>query len=409
MKYILAFALVLLMSSAAMGVEVVMTASGAADDLFYDYDGADTFTPYERDSLIVGYRASTSRFYGFGITFDRVLIPQDATITSCVLRVKTKRAFSVVDLGTSYTIAFNLLPHETAPNAGNWYAGNSPGYGGQSATIATNTEFDINCGTTSLQNTVGLDTWAYGNSVTVYVADDAASDSYLILQSVQTFAHTLTVNYTYTPPSSGRQAYRVVASADDCTDDGSGTYLTEAYTYFETGYDNGFRFQNIQVPQGSVIDTAIIENMPYDLANNGTIVNMRITGDDTDDAATFSDHTNFAARTRTTAQTDWSAIPTWTYGTRQDTPNFKTVFQEIVDRPGYAAGSDAAFFIKNNASTGGSRHSYCYDGDPLRALVFRVTYSAPSSGTTPSARRRKMMLGACDELFPIWGEWEAVQ
>lgn len=415
MKYILAFAIVLLMSSAAMGVEVVLTASGTADDVFYDWDGSDTYTTYERDSLVVGYRSSTSRWYGFGITFDNVRIPQNATITSCVLRVKTKRAFSSGGIGCGYYSAFALDGHSVAPiSGGAWDLSNSPYGGAQGSNISVNTEFNIDCGTTSLQNTVGLDAWAYGNSVTLYVADDGqyGSDSYLILQSVQTFAHTLTINYDYTPPSSGRQLIRVQASTDDVLQvTGDDVYPTATVRVGNSGgtqYNMGLRFLNAQIPNGCNVDTLYLTFRASDVYTGTTCIGT-LEGEDVDDAATFSTNSNYTGRTRTTAAVVCT-IATWgTSGSFYSIKNCPDVGDEIFSRPGWAPGNDFVLFLSNNgSSTDARRIGYAWDTDARYGAVVTIVYSPAPSGT-PDGRRRRMMLGVLDERFPTWGQWERVQ
>ena len=401
-------ALVLMLSVQAMAVTSVFTASGTADDAMTFSDGADAFAIADRDSMIIGYDSGspTYPFRGAAIMFRGVTIPNNATITAVTLKMKTKTAFTIgVNSGISATVWIYDGDNHTSLGTGVCYTGT--GYYAWQVTgdVAANTEMNIDCGTSSLSTVIARSGWASGNNIGVYICDDGSSDMRIVMQSIATYAHTLTV--TYTVPTSGMQRYRVFSSANDCTDDGSGTYLTESFTYLESGYDNGFRFQAVQIPTGSTIDTSVVEFLPYDLANNGTVVNQRIKCEAVDDAATFTNHTDFAARTRTTAYTDWSSISSWTFGTRYDSPNFKTSLQEVINRAGWAAGNDAVVFIKDNVTTGGSRAAYCSDGSAALSPVMRVRYSVASSGTSPKSRRRILQMGDVETRFPIYGQWGA--
>ena len=137
----------------------------------------------------------------------------------------------------------------------------------------------------------------------------------------------------------------VEASTDDChrtlvpSTFSTGTSYLYAGDYQSDIYDytDGMRFITINIPNGSDIDVAYIELraiQPY-----GTIPTTIIEGEDTDDAATFSNAANYDARARTTAKVNWTP-GAWNYQIWYQSPEIKTIIQEIIDREGWVALND---------------------------------------------------------------------
>jgi hypothetical protein len=153
-------------------------------------------------------------------------------------------------------------------------------------------------------------------------------------------------------------------------------------------YGEGMRFTNITIPNAPIIDSAHLPLRAY-ASRNGTVVNTRISAEDVDDAITFADDaaafdTRWAART--TARVNWDAIPAWTVDTDYDSPEIKTVIQEIVDREGWASGNDIVIFwddfddrSSHTTVTGDytRREIYSYDGSTTKAPKLVITYTVP--------------------------------
>lgn len=147
---------------------------------------------------------------------------------------------------------------------------------------------------------------------------------------------------------------QVGASSDDAhrrlSDDfwNLGNYYVGVGAHDETyhEYGDGMRFTNITIPQGETINEAYLI-LRCNGSRSGTVCNSRISAEDVDDAPTFADDkaafdTRWAART--TARVDWDAIPAWTVDVDYNSPEIKTVIQEIVDRGGWASGQDIVIF-----------------------------------------------------------------
>lgn len=186
---------------------------------------------------------------------------------------------------------------------------------------------------------------------------------------------------------------QVETSTDDCL-----RWLTSSYwnlthpsmlagassaTTFEMG--SGMRFTNITIPNGAIITEAHL-TLRCSVARTGETVNTRISAEDVDNAPTFADDRDaFDTRwaNRTAARVDWDAIPVWSTGTNYDSPDIKTVIQEIVDRPGWNSGQDIVIFWedfedRSSHTAATYRQCYSYDGSVEFASKLFVTYEAAS-------------------------------
>ncbi len=131
------------------------------------------------------------------------------------------------------------------------------------------------------------------------------------------------------------------------------------------------RFANLRIPQGATITSATIE-FQVDEADSGP-TSITFAGEAIDDAPTFTTADgNITGRGTTTATVPWSNIPAWsTLGEKKLSPDLATILQEIVDRPGWAAGNAAVIIVTGT----GSRVAEAYDGEPTGAPLLRVTFT----------------------------------
>jgi hypothetical protein len=147
----------------------------------------------------------------------------------------------------------------------------------------------------------------------------------------------------------------IAATADDGEwNEGTTTYVSNG-TQITLGLEssnvkNGyFRFQNVTIPQGATIDTAHVKLQPgTSRATAG--VSLVIRANNVDDAANPANYAAAEALARTSASADWTP-GTWTSGTDVQTPEIKTVIQEVVNRAGWVSGNDLAILIEDNGGT----------------------------------------------------------
>ncbi len=213
---------------------------------------------------------------------------------------------------------------------------------------------------------------------------------------------------------------KVGASTDDCAFyynnslsswaidlTGAGVWFGTGAGYFSTDVYKkgmGMRFLNITIPNSSTIDTAHI-TFTASANKSNTTVNSRLIGDDEDNAATWSTVANYQSRRGTvvggaddtkitTAVVDWDGIAAWTTDTTYDSPEIKTIVQEIINRVGWASGNAMALWWDDhdNRSTNAvdtQRLAYQYDVSTTKCPELHIEYTIPSdpypSTTTDAA------------------------
>lgn len=156
------------------------------------------------------------------------------------------------------------------------------------------------------------------------------------------------------PPVGGGIVERLVrVSADDIEAHWNGAAWVASITsdawwvgYFSGSYQKmggAGRFLNIYIPPGAAILEAYLK-LTARTSDASTGVKSRLRGEKNTNPATFSTYANYDARTRTTAQIDWDDIPSWTLGTLYQSPDIKTIIQEIVNLAGWTSGNPIVIF-----------------------------------------------------------------
>ena len=142
----------------------------------------------------------------------------------------------------------------------------------------------------------------------------------------------------------------------------------------------GMRFLSVGIPQGATIENAYIQ-FTCNTASNTELANFStVNAENADSAAAFTTATNnLSSRAKTTTSVDWLAIPQWvSIGdalSAQQTPELKTVIQEVVDRAGFSESSNIAIFVTDDLNRTANRFADSYDGNSSGAPVLHVTYS----------------------------------
>lgn len=170
---------------------------------------------------------------------------------------------------------------------------------------------------------------------------------------------------------------QVSADSDDAEqDNGGGMQLT--HTKIELGQMRwvGFRFTGVYVPQGATITTAYLKIRSAD--SNTETTNLTVFGHADDNAGTFtSSNNNISNRTRTSASANWNPVPSWSNGTWYQTPEIKTIVQEVVDRAGWTHGNSLAILILSN-DLNGKRLVRAHDQAAPQAAILHVEYTFDS-------------------------------
>lgn len=177
--------------------------------------------------------------------------------------------------------------------------------------------------------------------------------------------------------------YSVTAPADDALQFGSAMYAT-SYPYVILGHPssyNGLRFAGVNIPQGATIQSAYLEFTSSHTLSTSPC-QATIQGIAQDNPPAFSSSSNdISSRPRTASSVPWT-LPNTTTGTAFQSPDLTAIVQELVDRPGYAAGNNLALVVTPGASST-YRLAWQYDGQPTSTAKLHVTYTMSASMPEP--------------------------
>ncbi|HBF19370.1 MAG TPA: hypothetical protein DDW81_04680 [Cryomorphaceae bacterium] len=202
-------------------------------------------------------------------------------------------------------------------------------------------------------------------------------------------------------------AFPVLAGNDDAEQDVSaGTmYLNSSDLELTTDGSSeqliGLRFDNITIPQGSVINSAYIQ-FTVDEVTTGGNVDVLIGVEDQDDPLTMSGF-DFDIYHRTPYLGDtliWNVSPFTTIDDAtpaQRTPDVSAFVSYLVNKPNWKDGNAMLFMMADPAQLGisgysgntGKRTARSYESDPAKAARLVVSYIKPEryyNGTFPIAK-----------------------
>jgi hypothetical protein len=135
----------------------------------------------------------------------------------------------------------------------------------------------------------------------------------------------------------------------------------------------GMRFAGLGVPRGARILEAWVQFQVDEATTVATSLGIR--GQASDDASPFtSAQWDLSSRPTTAASVSWSP-PAWSVvgeaGAAERTADLSSILQEIVNRPGWSAGSAAVFIVTGT----GKRVAESMDGSSAGAPLLHVAYS----------------------------------
>lgn len=155
-------------------------------------------------------------------------------------------------------------------------------------------------------------------------------------------------------PVGGGTVERVVRSS---TDDAYAYWNASAWVFsldnerWHVGYWNvnqlkvggAGRFLDIYIPKDATIIHAYLKPTARS-SDTATEIKTRIHGEKNANPITFSNIANYQARTLTDAVIDWDDIASWTLGELYQSPDIKTIIQEIVNLDAWASGNPLVIF-----------------------------------------------------------------
>lgn len=363
----------------------IQRTSGTGSRSFYSRDG--TSTAARRPRLVISYTLTPAPVkQTMGLRFQNISIPQGARITRAYVNFTAASNSSdevtysikgekVANSTTFTTAASNITSRPRTSASATWNLTAATPW------VATNrySSSDI---AGIIQEIVDQPTWCGGQSMNlileatsgtaarkVYSYDGASGNNQppALLVEYDTSnlaANTGCVLSTFTS--------QVNYSYDDAEERNQDLRTTDFY--LELGRYNsinqyvGMRFREVNVPQGAEIVSAYLRFTAQDSLSNSTSV--RIKGHDVTDPPTFNGDGNISARSLTSASVSWSP-GSWNDEATYDSPDIKTIVQEIVNQADWRANNSMAFIITQNS--GDYRRAYSFNGNAAKAPRLIIT------------------------------------
>jgi len=139
----------------------------------------------------------------------------------------------------------------------------------------------------------------------------------------------------------------------------------------------GLRFPGLTIPQGATISSAWIQFTTDEKSTGSVALTIDAAAADTTKSFKTTKY-SISGLPRTAAKVNWSP-PDWTVvgeaGSRQQTPDLAALVQEVVSRPGWAAGNAMTFIVSGS----GRRVAESWNGNAAAAPLLHVEFSGGSN------------------------------
>ncbi len=146
-----------------------------------------------------------------------------------------------------------------------------------------------------------------------------------------------------------------------------GTSINTSTDFGEIGHTGtqpeamAFRFNNIQIPRESTINSAVI-TLTSRSAMDSQTVNVILKSQVDDNPATFSTYSDYSSRTKSNSSIEWNNVPAFIYAGTYNTPDLSSIIQETINKSYWQEGDSIVIFIEDNGSSAGAeRRIVTYD------------------------------------------------
>ncbi|TFG42253.1 MAG: hypothetical protein E4H48_04905, partial [Syntrophobacterales bacterium] len=187
---------------------------------------------------------------------------------------------------------------------------------------------------------------------------------------------------------------RVSASTDDVHQSSLTNTVTNGsdviLSYGSCTY-SGFRFQNVNIPQGAVINSACLKfvaKADY-AASTGY---MRLMGEKRINPPTFSlvatnadsVYKRYMTSSLRGSYVQWANTAAWTAGTEYISADIKNIIQEQVGQAGWETSNKslAMWFYYSTGVSSQQRKVWSFDGDPTKAALLHIEYGQSPVGAS---------------------------
>ncbi|NNC96005.1 MAG: T9SS type A sorting domain-containing protein [Chitinophagales bacterium] len=172
--------------------------------------------------------------------------------------------------------------------------------------------------------------------------------------------------FSYTPNDNLKSISRKInMGSDDAEEDiGDGGSMDLTSIDLDLSEDGGsstiigLRFQNINIPQGAIIDSAFIIFTARSDESGSTTLNIQ--AENVDSAVTYSNTNSDVSSRSYTSSVSWTNTPGWNDDDVYTSPDLTSIVQQVINRPGWQSGNPLAFGV---TGTDQEREAHSYEND----------------------------------------------
>lgn len=360
----------------SLSSELITSTSASADDA-HEINGSVNLNN-NRVTITSGTATVTS-----GFRFNKLDIPQGATITSARLRFSSGQS----DVSNA-DIAFygELVTNSQSFTTGNSNISKRPLTSAKTE-WSTGASFPVSGNTINtpditavVQEVVNQSGWCGGNALSIIaVAKGQSSSSAKRVVSADdgtSGAPQIVVNYddtTATGCIASEDIYQVASQANNVEERSDGNDSTGSELTFKAS-DNKYtavRFGGVQIPNGATILGAKLVFKAYQSSNSSS-ASMKISAVNKDDMSNFSNHKKYMIRDIAKTSKINMSVPQIWKNQEYRSPELKSIVQTIVNRSGWSAGNAMGFVMSDFS---GTRGAYTYKGQPSGAVRLEISYT----------------------------------
>ena len=187
-----------------------------------------------------------------------------------------------------------------------------------------------------------------------------------------------------TTPDSGQ--FTIVSNGDDGRWGSDGAFTASAnlgtvgLASGGVDYNDFYRFQSVNIPQGATITSATL-TLQFGNSDVDDTLDLVVRGDDSDNSTAPTTAAEANGKAKTTAQVDWDWV-SWLQDTNYVSPDLGAIVQEIVDRPGWASGNALQLFLMENGGSTNDAWPYHREHTTGPEVVLNIEWEVSTGGGT---------------------------
>jgi len=359
-----------------------------------------------------------------GLRFQGVVVPRHATIKQAFIRFQADETHDAASYPTSLVIRGQKAPNPDtfAATNGN-ISSRTTGSNGTSAEVAWTAVPDWQAGESYntpdigpiVQELVDQTDWCGGNAMVFTISGSGRRVAASFESNTQNdfVAPVLFIEYEVDPARTGNTAcvqkslqVTVENDNDDAEERASNGNMDRDDDTLELVYESnnkqvvGIRFASVPLPAGARIVSAHVDFTDRGAGSGNptlTIVGQKALtpGSFADSKRNISSRVDSASE-RTSTVT-WSNIPDPADGQTVTTPDLRTIFQDLVDQPGWTSGNPVVLVFEHQSGSGyrvfEARDRRNTERQPVLRIVYQVNETGVVSSDTVRMRLKQIVNG----------------